>query len=122
MTYHRVIPRDLFNEAKLLKCLGKLYIESEYEPEGTIVMHRDDEDDLFRVEQDPTSGCIYVDNIMVLVNGKRVWIYTGLNAKSDYPMYADFGGETIAVFDMDGNLTEEFLKIGLPVADVPEPT
>lgn len=29
MTYLRVIPRDLFNEAKLLKCLGKLYLEAE---------------------------------------------------------------------------------------------
>lgn len=27
MTYRRVIPRDLFNEADLLKCLGRLYID-----------------------------------------------------------------------------------------------
>ncbi len=32
MTYHRVLPRDAFNEAKLLKCIGKLtlLIEDKY--------------------------------------------------------------------------------------------
>jgi len=29
MSYTRVIPRDLFNEANLLKCYGQIYIEVE---------------------------------------------------------------------------------------------
>ncbi len=33
--YARVIPRDLFNEANLLKCFGNLYLRLEvFEPSG----------------------------------------------------------------------------------------
>ena len=43
MTYRRVIPRDLFNEGNLLKCLGKLYVQAEYYDEKTITVKQVDD-------------------------------------------------------------------------------
>lgn len=113
MSYRRVIPRDLFNESKLLKCLGKLYIESENEEEGKIVL--DHYGAPFAIEQDPSSGSIYVSkaSMAVIVNDRDVHLYTTLNSRYDWPLYCDYKDETVAVFNEDGTLTQEFLKVGL---------
>jgi hypothetical protein len=108
MTYLRVIPRDLFNEAKLLKCLGALYIESERLPAGTIVLEHDH--GAFVIEQNPDDGSIYVANVYLLINGRRTHVYTGLNARGPYPMYAEVGDETVSVFTDDGKLDPNFIK------------
>lgn len=111
MTYMRVIPRDLFNEAKLLKCLGQLVIEAERLPEGAVIIHHDD--GAFRIEQDASSGAIYVANLSITVGGERAYFTTGMNARGAYPMYCDIGDETIAVFNDDGKFTDEFKAAAL---------
>lgn len=116
MSYRRVIPRDLFNESKLLKCLGRIYIESERQPEGkvTISHHSPEVSNAgFDVRQDASSGAIYVSNIVVTVNGKYVHVYTGLNTRDAHPMYADLLDVTVPVFDDEGAFTEEFLALGM---------
>lgn len=116
MSYIRVIPRDLFNEAKLLKCLGRLYIEAEHQPEGKVevAFAYEHSHSRFDIQQEPSDGSIYVSNVHVTVNSKRVHVYTGLNARSDWPMYASLNDETVAVFDDNGHLTPEFLALGSP--------
>jgi NADPH-dependent 7-cyano-7-deazaguanine reductase QueF len=108
MSYRRVIPRDLFNEAKLLKCFGRLYIEAERH-QNIIVEQRNEK--AFDVQQDASSGALYVDNLRVTVRGVSVHVYTAYNSKSAWPMYADYADECIAVFDDEGGLTDEFLAI-----------
>ena len=51
MTYRRVLPRDLFNEAKLLKCLGQLALiihdgqdSAGQTVQGLLFMHVDEMD------------------------------------------------------------------------------
>ena len=59
MSYIRVIPRDLFNEANLLKCHGQLVIHLE----GRLPNAGFPEDvSRFEVEQDPNSGAIYIES------------------------------------------------------------
>lgn len=36
MTYQREIPRDLFNEANLLKCLGQISLIAHDRPDGEL--------------------------------------------------------------------------------------
>lgn len=111
MSYIREIPRDLFNEAKLLKCLGKLYIEAERTKSVKIefIAHGDER---FDVQQNEGDGSIFVANIEVSVAGHEVQVYTGLNSRDEWPLWAAFEDrEPVKVFDDHGRFTADFLSI-----------
>lgn len=99
MSYHRVIPRDLFNEANLLKCLGKVVtmIQDDKIP-GLQVCEGQDEDGInegFKIEQDPTDGSISVDTTCLSFHdgrGNEVHFRTGLNSKEPWPLVMDYRG------------------------------
>ena len=105
MTYKRVIPRDLFNEAKLLKCYGQLYlcleklfpIKVEFELIG----------DSFDIYQQPYDGNIFIYNLSFSHN---IMLYSPLNSRDDYPlMFCDVEYQVDnEVFDSKGLLTEAF--------------
>ena len=113
-SYIRVFPRDLFNEAKLLKCMGRL----------TLAIHEDERclkdflrvDDLvenkgFDIKQN-ISGDITLTNVYILHKESNcyVWFHTPLNSKANYPLvFIDREGEHINVFEEDGSLTETFI-------------
>ena len=108
--YIRVIPRDLFNEANLLKCYGQLYLNLE----NTICDYELSNDetscDGFNVVQDETDGSIRIENIYFFVRGSMVRLMRPLNSRRPYPLYAYAGTlETIAVFEDDGKFTTEML-------------
>jgi len=110
MSYFRVIPRDLFNEAKLLKCLGKLSLlhVDRMLPEGFEVA-LDYDNRPFGVEQDPASGSLLAANVLVTWNGERVHCYTTLNNKNAWPLFFETeAGECDKVFTEDGELSDEF--------------
>jgi hypothetical protein len=102
--YTRIIPRDLFNEAKLLKCLGRLALlvhdglplEIDYDPDG------------FAINQRSSDGGLYVEN-MTFSAKFPLELYSAYNSKMNYPLLCQ-AEEEIFVFDEDGNLTEEFKK------------
>jgi hypothetical protein len=61
--YNRVIPRDLFNEAKLLKCLGQLcLLIDKGQCPGLSVVQPPCDNNAFRILQDQSDGSIYVSN------------------------------------------------------------
>lgn len=112
MSYHRVIPRDLFNEAKLLKCLGAVIIAADnHRTSAAIEVAHDG--GTFQIEQDASSGAIYVANVLVCVNGVGVHVYTPLNSRAPYPLLFDHGGTTDFVFadDSGSKLSAAFLNI-----------
>lgn len=83
MSYLRVIPRDLFNEAKLLKGLGKicLMIHDNYLP--FINCNHEDERSGFKIAQNKNDGSISVTNLHFFDNsGTPVYFYNPLNCKS----------------------------------------
>lgn len=105
MSYFRVIPRDLFNEANLLKCYGMLYIELEKIGKEKILYGGDTEDP-FEVVQDE-SGFTYLRNVYIV----GLQFYRPLNSRSPWPLYAvDDGGEEMGVFNSEGNLSREFTE------------
>lgn len=108
MSYTRVIPRDLFNEASLLKCMGKLWIETERFP-GNVTFEHDYEP--FEIYQNQDDGSLSVTNINVLINGERRGFIRPLNSREPWPLYIETDEDRVAVFDDNGNLTEEFLAI-----------
>lgn len=135
--YKRVIPRDLFNEAKLLKCLGQLsllihdgqdkdgcrtpeLLSIEYESDvlsvecghcggGVTVENRQ-----FVIEQCASTGNLYCRNVRIYIDGRKNFdVYTnsfGLNSREPYPLiYDDFGDNCDHVFNDDGTFTDSFI-------------
>lgn len=105
--YKRVIPRDLFNESSLLKCIGKLVLdihdgvidfitfEHEYEP--------------FNIVQDD-SGYTYISNIQFYnKKGAQLHFIRPVNSRDTWPLYLETGNDSYSVFDDNGNiiLTEQ---------------
>jgi hypothetical protein len=109
--YNRVVPRDLFNEAKLLKCLGQLVLlihDGNAPPKLTY----NNTGDAFNVYQRPHDGGLYCCNPNFQVNGKQLTIYSGYNDKSPYPLFCATSNtdsyEEMVVFNDDGTLADEF--------------
>lgn len=100
MSYQRVLPRDLFNEANLLKCIGRLVllIEDGKLP-GWTYKHAGN---AFIIEQDESDGSLSVFNILFYFNGGNVHMRRPLNARGPWPLLAD-GYDECYVFDDDGN-------------------
>lgn len=104
MSYRRVIPRDLFNEAKLLKCMGQLalLVHDGKLPSVTIIH----DGSPFTIEQAP-DGDLYLPGVRVFVGGEPLTMGTVLNSKEPYPLI--FGEEQHPVFDNNGQPSFEFL-------------
>lgn len=110
MSYIRVLPRDLFNEADLLKCMGRLWIE--LDRLGTARARIVEEDvSSFVIEQDDSDGSIYVSNVTFEVDGVVHRLRRPLNARGAHPLMdlgPDDDFEPIRVFDADGSFSESF--------------
>lgn len=108
--YTRVIPRDLFNEAGLLKSLGRLAIALG-ELDGHDARIVEDTLDEFAIAQDPADGSISVKNITFLIGSEEWKLFRSLNSRESYNLYATLSDEEVSVFEEDGSLTNEFVEL-----------
>lgn len=113
MSYLRVIPRDLFNEANFLKCLGRiaLLIEDGMAPDG-LVLHHSSPERGFEIAMDSGSGDLMMSNmVLVSKSGRKAWLHRLLNSRDEWPVYiVDYNGDDeIEVFNQDATFTAEFL-------------
>lgn len=110
MSYVRVIPRDLFNEANLLKCYGRIYINLEVLnfPEVSLV-HAGD---AFDIRQDESSGDLYVENVRLMVRGEPCRLQRRLNSRQPWPLYLiEEDDEEWPVFNDDGSFSDEMMAL-----------
>lgn len=84
MSYLRVIPRDLFNEANLLKCYGQLYLNLERLNLPNVEIQHDGES--FDVQQDPESGDLFLSNVRLVVNDQPCRLSRPLNSRAPWPL------------------------------------
>lgn len=111
--YCRVIPRDLFNESKLLKCMGRLslMVHNCKTPRGITI---DDTCDPFEIVL-WDAGYLEIANLPVFIHDFHVAFATIYNNKGDYPLYAVYDDEFIRVFnDDDGfapDLSPDFIEL-----------
>ena len=106
--YLRVIPRDLYNEAKLLKCLGKVALEVHNEM-IELIIHFDGSG--FLIKQEESDGSIYCDNLRFTdKRGVAIYFSSPLNSKLNWPLYFEMRLYTYPVFDDAGFFTEEFSR------------
>lgn len=114
MSYIRVLPRDLFNEANLLKCLGQLWLLLDGK-DGPVKFETEAVEEGFWILQDPADGSTYVSNVEVSVRGKRAHLSRPLNSRNPWPLYLslpkDPSFDPIAVFNDVGDLSEDMLRL-----------
>jgi hypothetical protein len=112
--YERVIPRDLFNEATLLKCMGKVCLL--IEDRMINLQIREASPSLvngFDIRQDISSGDIKVANLSITLYGIELEFFTPLNSREPWPLrctHPDIEDE-IEVFNQDGSLNEQFNQL-----------
>jgi len=119
MSYQREIPRDLFNEAKLLKCLGLLSLkvhDGELPPFVEIRLYQDPqrdeygEPDLgFDIRQDPSDGSIYANGIQILIKGQQVPHHARLNDRSNFSLMLRIDEVDYDVFNEQGEIVCPYL-------------
>jgi len=111
MSYKRVIPRDFYNEAKLLNNMGRLalLINDEILPKGVRIKIQESGEP-FDIERDDLENCLYMVNYSVYINGKRVPMRTNVNSRCNYPLTATIEEEEIYVFDDNGQFSDDFIQ------------
>jgi len=116
MTYQREIPRDLFNEASLLKCLGRIYINLETAELPDVKLEHDG--GAFDIQQDFGSGRLYVTNMQLKLGDTAFRLERATNSREPWPLYlVDEDDNDIDVFNADGSFSEE-LKAFLRAASL----
>jgi hypothetical protein len=120
MPYTRVIPRDLFNEAKLLKCLGHLALTlHDYEGRWPLTLNHEDPESGFVIDQDENTGNLYCLNLELTHGEDRtIGLSSVYNSKSPYPLIFSVDDDGDYVFDDNGNFSAEFLAV---ISAIPVP-
>lgn len=122
LNYTRIVPRDLFNESKLLKCLGQLALlihdgvdKNGRATPGSLEVHHDETDE-FRIGQRQCSGDFYCDTVGFVVRDTRsgmprrlLDLRSSLNSREPYPLICTTKNDEISVFNGDGTLSDNFL-------------
>lgn len=122
--YQRVIPRDLFNESKLLKCLGRLVVAIEDGMLPTLkVIQPSDPADGFKVDLDEANNELWCQGLEFYCGRREVQFSTPYNSREDWPLIARIGNsDAIDVFtssDGPSRFSQEFLKL---IGDKSKPT
>lgn len=101
-SYERVVPRDFFNEGKLLKCMGRLALSilDCNVPDG-LNIDIEENGEPFDIDLND-SGELYVSNYPVTVNGADAFFFTSYNSKRAYPFYCRINDTDYEVFTDEG--------------------
>lgn len=113
--YIRVLPRDLFNEASLLKCVGRLWLLLGQNPDHRAAI-TPEMVDRFEIGQDDSSGSISIENVTFSVGGVPHRIERPLNSRAPWPLVVTSDGldpdfDEVQVFDDNGDFTPEMLAL-----------
>lgn len=109
MSYRKVAPRDFFNEAKLLKCLGRLTLLI-LDGKAPSQLRYDESGD-WNISRAYPTGDLYVVGVNIYANNSRLNLYSRYNSKENYTLEClteDFN--VIEVFNDDGSLSDEFCE------------
>lgn len=107
LNYQRVIPRDLFNEAKLLKCMGKLSLAI-LDGFAPARMQMNEPDEPFQVGL-MNDGYLTITNLEVKILDTRHLFRTQYNSQANFPLVVTHDYCDYRVFDEAGEWDEEFL-------------
>lgn len=116
--YPRIIPRDFFNESKLLKCMGRLaLLKHKGNLPDNININVEESGEPFHVKLHNEYGCLYVSNYNVTINDIDVFVGTLYNSKNNYPLVCYYDYTEYLVFDENGNFDDEFIEFFSSLSD-----
>lgn len=108
MTYRRIVPRDLFNEASLLKCLGRIALLIHDGGLGGLRLNEAALEPGFDIVQNPNTGGIMCQNFILYSDIGVLTHERNLNARDPWPLYlTDENDNEYCVFNDDGSLHED---------------
>lgn len=112
MSYFREIPRDLFNEANLQKCLATASINAETTPGVEVEFLSSDGYDSFDIYMNEDDGSLRIRNVVVQVHGEIVDVFRPLNSREAYPLLftieKDGDYDCLKVFTPEGKFSDDF--------------
>lgn len=108
MSHNRVIPRDFFNEAKLLKCMGQFQLCVHDRTTNGVPIAVDFDGEPFQIHQDPLTGNLSVLNYNAFINETLTILYIPYKSKENYPLIANYNNEEYYVFDEQGKFMPTF--------------
>lgn len=117
MSYARVIPLDLFNEASLLKCYGQLWLKLENRKHVSfkLTTNTNTGGNSFQILQRPYDGALALGNLRLYIRGQLYILHRPLNSREPWPLYLNHPTDPfldeIAVFDDHGELSREMLDL-----------
>lgn len=109
MNYTRVIPRDFFNESKLLCCLGKLSLHISDRETGNLKLIEEFDNEPFQIDLSD-NGELYVLNYSVFLNKDQIELYIPINSRDKYPLKGIWRDKEYQMLDEEGNFL--FKKVG----------
>lgn len=110
MSYERVIPRDFFNEAKLLKCMGVLALKI-LDGMTPVHIHIHEPGTPFEIIQEESDGSLLISNYEVKIKGRYYCFSSPYNSKNNFPLtVTTYDQEDIKVFTEEGEFSKEFIE------------
>lgn len=110
ITYVRILPRDLFNEAKLLKCIGRLCLLI-HDGMTPVQMSFDDENlEQFEIGL-LEDGYLAIRNLTILIKGESFLFKSKYNSQENYPLYVECNDSDYLVFNEKGEWDLEFIEL-----------
>lgn len=108
MSYTRVLPRDLFNESKLLKCLGQLSLCILDRRVNGLPLVEIFEGNEFQVIQNPLDGSLSCLNYRLYLENVEIELFTPLNSRNEYPLIGRYKDGDYYLFDENGKFIPNF--------------
>ena len=108
MSYRRVIPRDFFNEAKLLKCLGALQLAIGDKRVNGLPLVVEFDGDAFDIRQNPDDASLSCSNYRLYLGHEEIELFSPYNSKEAYPLIGRFRGEEYYIFAESGDFMPNF--------------
>lgn len=105
MPYTRIVPRDLFNEANLLKCLGRVALLIHNGKLPGLRLNEPALEKGFNIMQNPNTGGTFCQNFILYSDKGVVTHERNLNARDPWPLYfTDEHDNEYCVFNDNGSL------------------
>lgn len=105
--YERVVPRDLFNEAKLLKCIGLVALMI-LDNKTPVAMAIEEHGNAFKIGL-LDDGYLTITNYEISIKGNPYTFKCQYNSKSNYNLFVEYNYCEYLVFDEKGNFYTEFI-------------
>jgi len=109
MKYKRVIPRDFFNNAKLLKCLGAFTLLVDEYAFTRKLISIEENDEPFNIAL-TENGELFCANYTWYLKGEPLFLFTPYNSKAAYPLFCRIENSDYNVLNEHGKFDIEFLN------------